>query len=100
MGIRSISSNSCPLPKLRVTAHKTRPLAPQLTHGSSDGIGGDKKEFAAESDLDDRLGRRAVKRDAADNAFDFTTLPVALTLRNFAREDNVFEVEDAEVVIV
>jgi len=36
----------------------------------------------------------------SDDIFDFARLPVALAREDRAREDNVFEIEDGEIVIV
>ena len=51
-------------------------------------------------DFDDRFGNGAVKRAAADDALDLACLAVTLALRDFARKDDGFEVEDSEIVIV
>ena len=43
---------------------------------------------------------RIVDRDAADDALELAGFSVALALDDFAGEDDVFEIEDREVVIV
>ena len=100
MGINSITSSAAPFPKLRVTCFRCNALLPQCAHFCSTEVGSDDDELAGEADFDDGFGRSAAERDAGDDTFDFTGLGVALTLNNLARKDDVFEVEDSEVVIV
>lgn len=45
------------------------------------------------------MRRLAIERDAGDNDFTFAGLVVALALRDLPREDDVFEIENGEVVI-
>ncbi len=52
------------------------------------------------ADFDDGFCGAAVKRDTLDNALDFARFAVALARGDAAGEDDVFEVEDGEVVIV
>ena len=63
-------------------------------------VDGDDEEIAERSDIDDCLGVSFVECEASDNAFGFSCSGVSLALDDFAREDDVFEVIDREVVIV
>ena len=55
--------------------------------------------FPSGGDFDDRFGEDTAERVASDDIFNFTRLPVALALDDRTREDNVFKIEDGEVVI-
>ena len=66
---------------------------------SSRDVDGDDDKLASEADFDDDFGCCAVERDASDDRLDFSRLGVALAFDDFAREDDVFEIEDVEVVI-
>jgi hypothetical protein len=55
---------------------------------------GDDDELTGEAVFDDCFGRRTVERDAGNDELDFAGLSVALTLDDFPREDDVFEIED------
>ena len=80
-------------------------LLSQCAHWCSRDVDSDDDELASEADFDNCLGCRAVERDASDDALDFSRLGVALAFGDFAREDDIFEVEveveveDVEVVI-
>ena len=100
IGIDSITSSAAPFPKLRVTCFSCNAPLPQCAHLCSTEVGSDDDKFAGEADFDDGFGRSPVERDAGDDAFDFAGLGVALALDDLARKDDVFEVEDCEVVIV
>ena len=84
-----MTSSAAPLPKLRVTYFSCGELAPQCAQCRSAEVGSD----------DDDLCGGAGERDAGDDALDFAGFDVALTLRDLPREDDVFEIEDGEVVI-
>ena len=88
-----------PLPKVRVTLRSCGPTRPQEAHGSADKVDGDDEERPFGTELDDRFSFPAVERTPPDDALDFASRGVSLPLDNVAREDNVFEVEDREVVI-
>ena len=60
----------------------------------------DNEESSVRRNFDDRFGRDVEESLPSDDIFDFARLPVALALDDRAREDNVFEIEDGEVVIV
>lgn len=95
----SITNRAAPLPKLRVTYLTWTAGLPQWAQRFSEDIGSDDDEFAGETDFDDRLRNGAVKDDAGDEDFGIAGLGVALALRDFPREDDVFEIKDGEVVI-
>jgi hypothetical protein len=95
-----MTSKLTPRPKLRVTFRSCTPFCPQLAHDSSGKVDGDDNELAGGTELDDRLGRRSGEGGAGYDAFNFSGLSVTLPLDDFAREDDAFEVEDREIVIV
>lgn len=99
IGIRSITSRLAPVPKLRVTSRCCTLGLAQKAQAPSAAVRGDDDEFAGEPDLDDDFGGGAVECDAGNDALDFVALRVALVLDDLAREDDVFEIEDREVVI-
>jgi hypothetical protein len=96
----SITSSDDPRPKLRVTSRCCTPVRPHAAQRDSGTIDRDDGEIPVWGDLDDRFGGDVAERVAADDIFDFARLPVALALDDRAREDNVFEIEDSEVVII
>lgn len=98
-GIPSITISDGPRPKLRVTSRRCTPVRPHAAQRGLVTVDGDGEEITARGDLDDRLCRGAAERGAADDIFDSARLPVALMLDDCAREDNVFEIEDGEIVI-
>ena len=67
---------------------------PQCAQRCSTDVDSDDDELAAEADFDDSFGCRAAERDSGDDALGF-----ALAFNDFAREDDIFEVKDVEVVI-
>ena len=99
MGMPSITSKAAPLPKLRVTCLSCNDELPQWTHRCSTEVGSDDNELTGEADFDDGLGRCSVEGDSGNDAFDLAGLRIALAFDDLAREDDVFEIEDREVVI-
>ena len=97
-----MSSRAGPRPKLRVTVRSSAPGSPHATQTEPglDTVDGDDEEGASKVELDDRFGFDAFKRGTADDELDFACLSVALAGNDFAREEDIFEVEDREVVIV
>ena len=87
------------MPKLRVTCFSWIALLPQCAQSCSTDVDSDDDELAAKADFDNGFSCRTVERDAGDDALDFSRLGVALALDDFAREDDVFEIKDVEVVI-
>ena len=87
------------MPKLRVTCLSWIAPLPQCAHWCSSEVDSDDDELAREADFDDGFGCCAVERNASDDTLDFSRLGVALAFDDFAREDDVFEVKDVEVVI-
>ena len=92
--------SAAPLSKLRVTCLSCTAPLPQCAQYCSAGICSNDDEFAGEADFDDCFGKASVKRDAFNDALDFVRLSVALAGNDLPREDDVFEVEDSEVVII
>ena len=98
-GIPSITISDGPRPKLRVTTRCRTPVRPHAAQRGLVTVDGEGEEIAVRGDLDDRFCWDAAERGASDDIFDFARLPVALALDDCAREDNVFEIEDGEIVI-
>jgi hypothetical protein len=98
-GIPSITISDGPRPKLRVTSRRCTPVRPHAAQRGLVTIDGDGEEIALRGDLNDRLRWDTAEGGASDDIFDFTRLPVALALNDCAREDDVFEIEDGEIVI-
>ena len=99
MGMASITIREAPESKLRVTCFSWTAPLPQLAHWRSAEIDGDDEEFAREADFDDRFGRLSMEGDAFNDALDFARSRIPLPGCDLAREDDVFKVEDSEVVI-
>lgn len=87
------------LPKLRVTRLICTEGLPQWAHRCLEDIGCDNNEFFGEADFGDGLRAASVERGAGDNVFEFTGSDIALAFCDLARENDVFEVKDREVVI-
>ena len=65
-----------------------------------DKVDSDNNERPSRSDFDDRFGRNAVERAALDEDFRLPGLTISLAFGDAPREDDVFKVEDREVVIL
>lgn len=76
------------------------PGRPHEAHSVLDKVDGNDEEVTKRSELDDRFGLEPVERCAADDELAFARLEIALTLDDFADEEDVFEIEDREVVII
>jgi hypothetical protein len=87
------------LPYVRVTCFSWAPGCPQCMHGWLDDVDGDDKEFAGTVDFRDDFSGGTGKRSALDDVLGFTRGAVSLALDDLAREDDVFEVKDRELVI-
>jgi hypothetical protein len=92
---RSVS----PLPKLRVTFRSSTLVRPQEAHNGLCEVDSDDEETPSRPNFDNGLCFEAVERAAADDAFDFASFAVPLSLDNLAGEDDAFEVNDREVFI-
>jgi hypothetical protein len=66
---------------------------------ASDDIDSDDEEPARVADFGDDLGGRPVEGATLDNVLRFAGVAIALALDDLAREDDVFEIKDGEVVI-
>ena len=64
-----------------------------------DDIDGDDEERARVANFGDDFGGCAAERAALDDVLRFTGAAIALALDDLAREDDVFEIEDGELVI-
>lgn len=76
---------------------------PQWAHRSLlnvEDIGCDDDKLTREADFDDGLCGAAVERFTANDEFAFSRFGVALALDDLTGKDDVFEVNDREVVIV
>ena len=99
IGMPSMTRRSFPLPNVRVTLRRWGPARPHDAQSPLDEVDGDDEERTGEADFDDGFSFVAGERAAADEIFDLAGLAVSLSLGNLACEDDVFEVEDREVVI-
>jgi hypothetical protein len=99
-GMPSITNRDGPRPKLRVTSRRLTPARPHAAQRNLDAVDGDDEEIAVRGDLNDRFCGDTAERVSSDDIFDFARLAVALALDDRAREDNVFEIKDGEIVIV
>ena len=95
-----MTSSFSPRPKLRVTWRSSAPSRPHEAQTDLDEVDRDDKERSGRPDFDDGLGFVAGERGSADDSLDFARLAIALALRDFAREEDVFEIEDREIVII
>jgi hypothetical protein len=59
----------------------------------------DDEELPGVADFGNNVGCRSVKAAPLDNELRFAGLAITLAFNDLAREDNVFEVKDAELVI-
>lgn len=96
----SITNSDGPRPKLRVTLRKRTPGCPQAAQSGLGKVGRDDEEIAERPDFNDGFGALSFAGEATDDAFDFPGSSVSLALDDFAREDDVFEVKNREVVII
>ena len=99
-GMASITSSDGPQPMLRVTSRGCTPFRPHAAQRNLGAVDGDDEEIPVRGDFDDRVGEDTAERVASNDVSNFTRLPVALALDDRAREDNVFEIKDGEVVII
>ena len=96
----STTRSEGPRPKLRVTRRSCTPGRPHEAHSMLDKGDGDDEEVAKRAELDDCFSLEPFDRDAAGDVLAFARLAVALALDDFANEEDVFEIEDREIVIV
>jgi hypothetical protein len=98
-GILSITISDDPWPKLRVTSRRCTPVRLHAAQRSLVAVDCEGEEVTIRGDLEGRFCWDAAECVASDDIFDFPRLPVALALDGCAREDNVFEIKDGEIVI-
>ena len=96
----SITKSDDPRPKLRVTKRTLASSEPHATQTELDTVDRDDEERAGVTKLDDCLGFETFERTAADDELGFACFSVALSFNDLAREEDAFEVEYREVVIV
>jgi hypothetical protein len=99
-GMLSITSSADPRPKLRVTSRRCTPARPHAAQRSLGVVDREDEESSVRGEFDDRFCGDIAERVASDDILDFTRVPVALALDDRAGEDNVFEIEDGEIVII
>jgi hypothetical protein len=98
-GIPSITISDAPRPKLRVTSRRCTPVRPHAAQLGLVTVDGEGEEIAVRGDLNDGFRWVAAEGVAADDILDFARLPVALAFNDRTREEDVFEIEDGEMVI-
>ena len=99
MGMASMTSRCGPLPKLRVTYFSWTLVPPQWAHALSGDVDSDDDELATVTDFGNDFAGIARERGALDDVLGFTGRAVSLTLDDLPRKDDVFKIEDGEVVI-
>ena len=82
-----------------MTSRRCTPIRLQAAQRGLVAVDCEGEEVAVRGDLDGRFCWGTAERGTTDDIFDFARSPVALALDDCTREDNVFEIEDAEVVI-
>ena len=100
MGMPSITKRDAPRPKLRVTLRSSTPVLAHDAQMRLDKVDGDDEERANLVEFDDCFRCAAFDRVTADNELDLSRFAVALARGDLAGEDDGFEIEDREVVIV
>lgn len=88
-----------PRPKLRVTSCRCTPIRLHAAQRDLVAVDCEGEEITVRGDLDGRFCWSTAEGVASDDIFDFPRLPVALALDDCAREENVFEIKDGEIVI-
>ena len=75
-------------------------VLPHWAHALSTEVDSDDDKLAAVTDFDDDFTSDPFERGTLDDVLSFSRCTVSLTLDDLAREDDVFKIEDGEVVIV
>ena len=75
-------------------------MLPHWAHALSTDVDSDDDKLAAVTDFDDNFTGDSFERGTLDNVLSFSRCTVSLALDDLAREDDVFKIEDGEVVIV
>ena len=99
MGITSIIRRFFPLPKVRATRRSCTPARPHAAQRGLDDVDRDEVEDASEADFDDRFSLPSIEGAPPDNDLAFARFAILLALSDAAGEDDVFEIEDREIVI-
>lgn len=99
IGIPSTTRRVGPLPKVRATRRSCGPARPQEAHRDLDEVDRDDIEDAREVDFDNRFAFAAIENPPSDDGLGFARSAIFLALDDAAREEDIFEIEDREVVI-
>ena len=99
MGISSITRRFFPLPKVRATRRSCTPTRLHAAHGALDKADRDEVEDASKADLDNRFGLVAIDAASPDDNLGFARFAILLARNDSASEDDVFAIEDREIVI-
>lgn len=84
---------------MRATRRSCTPARPQEAHGDLDGVERDDVEETGEVDFDDRFAFAAVENPPSDEDLGFARFAILLAFDDAACEEDIFEIEDREVVI-
>ena len=95
-----MTKSDLPSPKVRVTRRDCTPERPHDAQSELDMIDSDEEERARRADLYDRLGGGAFEGEAADDNLRFPGVSISLALDDAPGEDDIFKVEDREIVIL
>ncbi len=98
----SITRSRAPRPKLRVTCRISAPSSPHMSHRLVALLDPrrDDDNLRGGTDLDDAAGRLAVEHLTFDDVLSFESLRIALPFNDFTCEDDVFNVEEADFIVV
>ena len=100
IGIPSTTSRvGPPLPKVRATRRSRVPARPQEAHRDLDKVDRDDVEDAREVNFDNRFAFPVIENPPSDDGLGFARFAIFLALNDAAREEDIFEIEDREVVI-
>ena len=99
IGIPSTTRRNAPLPNVRATRRSCAPARPQEAHRDLCEVDRDNVEDAREVDFDDRFAFPAIESPPLDNSLGFARCAIFLALDDAAREEDIFEIEDREIVI-
>lgn len=100
MGMPSITKRDAPWPKLRVTFRSSTPGLAHDAQTRLDKVDSDDEESANLVEFDDCFRWAPFDRVTADDEFDLTRFTVALAFGDLACEEDGFEIENREFVIV
>lgn len=99
IGIPSTTRRVGPVPKVRATRRSRAPARPQEAHRDLNEVDRDDIEDARAVDLDNRFAFAVIENLSSDDGLGFARFTIFLALSDAAREEDIFEIEDREVVI-